>query len=118
MSPDHGKLLSNTICWALNEDPIVTVKAPGLVETTVWRQERSMTVHLVNLTNPMMLKGPFRELIPVAATVGIKLPVNAKIGEVKLLMSGQQAVHTTKNGVLTLTVPQIFDHEIIAVDLV
>ena len=38
---------------------------PGLVDVTVWRQRESMTVHLVNLTNPMMMKGPLREVIPI-----------------------------------------------------
>jgi len=118
MSPDHGRLLANTIRWALNEEPIVTVNAPGLVETTVWRQERSMAVHLVNLTNPMMMKGPFRELIPVAATVSIKIPVDVNVGGVKLLMSGLQAEHSIANGRITLHVPQILDHEIIGVDFV
>ncbi len=32
---------------------------------TVWRQENSVTVHLVNLTNPMMMKGPYREVVPL-----------------------------------------------------
>jgi len=27
-----------------------------VLDVTVWRQEHSMTVHLVNLTNPMMMK--------------------------------------------------------------
>jgi len=116
MSPDHGKLLANTIRWVLNEEPIVTVTAPGLVETTAWRQERSMTIHLVNLTNPMMMKGPFRELIPVAATVSIKIPDNVRVGEVKLLMSGLQPGHSIANGRITVNVPKILDHEIIGVD--
>jgi len=117
MSPDHSRLLSNTIKWTLNEDPIVTVKAPGLIETTAWRQEKSMTVHLVNMTNPMMLKGPFRELIPVAAAVNIKVPAQKKVTAVKLLMSGHLPQHTIQNGIVSVHVPQIFDHEIIALDL-
>ncbi len=36
-----------------------------MLDVTVWRQRDSMTVHLVNLTNPMMMKGPLREIIPV-----------------------------------------------------
>ncbi|HRI79687.1 MAG TPA: beta-galactosidase trimerization domain-containing protein, partial [Cyclobacteriaceae bacterium] len=40
-SNDHGKLLRNTIRWALNEDPIVTVKGPGVIDVTMWRQEKS-----------------------------------------------------------------------------
>jgi hypothetical protein len=117
MAPDHGKLLNNIIKWALNEDPIVTVKAPGLIETTVWRQERSMAVHLVNLTNPMMMKGPFRELIPVNAEVSVKIPVNAKITGVLLPVSERKPEYTIKDGRLILKVSQILDHEIIGIDL-
>ncbi|MCW3089454.1 MAG: hypothetical protein JWP81_523 [Ferruginibacter sp.] len=117
MALDHGKLLNNTIRWALNEEPVVTVKAPGLIETTAWRQKQSMTVHLVNLTNPMMMKGPFRELIPVTAEVSIKIPEKAKVTGVHLLLSQKKPVYTIKNGNVLLTVPQISDHEIIALDL-
>ena len=114
---DHGKLLNNTIRWALNEDPIVTVKCPGLIETTVWRQKDSMAVHLVNMTNPMMMKGPFRELIPVDAEVSIKIPDNKKVTAVHLPMRNMAPQFTIKNGMVTLTVAKILDHEIIGLDL-
>lgn len=117
MSPDHSRLLSNTIRWVLNEEPVVKVKSPGLVETTAWRQEHSMTIHLVNMTNPMMLKGPFRDIIPVAAMVDVRVPANARVTGVKLLMAGTQPAHTIKNGFVSLHVPQILDHEIVALDL-
>ena len=40
-----------------------------------------MTVHLVNLTNPMMMKGPLREVIPVGPlTVRIRLPAGRARG--------------------------------------
>ena len=61
---DHGFLLRNAVHWATNEEPTVRVTGPGVLDVTVWRQKASMTVHLVNLTNPMMMKGPIRELIP------------------------------------------------------
>ena len=114
---DHGKLLNNIILWTLNEDPVVTVKGPGLIETTAWRQKKSMTVHLVNLTNPMMMKGPFREFIPVKADVSIKIPENAKVTGVQLLLSDQKPKYTINNGKITLSVPEILDHEIVALDL-
>ena len=117
MALDHSKLLNNIIRWTLNEEPIVKVKGPGLMDVTVWRQNNSMTVHLVNLTNPMMLKGPFRELIPVKAELDIKVPLNATVTGVKLLLGEEKPVYAIKNGILTLTVPQILDHEIIAIDL-
>jgi hypothetical protein len=117
MALDHGKLLNNTIRWALNEDPVVTVKGPGMIETTVWRQKDSMAVHLVNMTNPMMMKGPFRELIPVDVEVSIKIPANSKVTGVRLPMREISPQYTDKNGVITLKVTQILDHEIIGVDL-
>src|SRR6185436_3153593 len=50
---DHFKLLRNAVEWATNEEKPVTVTGPGVLDVTVWRQKESMTVHLVNLTNPM-----------------------------------------------------------------
>jgi hypothetical protein len=117
MTTDHGLLLRNTIRWALNEDPLVTVKAPGLVETTAWRQEKSMAVHLVNLTNPMMMKGPMRELIPVDAEVTIRVPAGLKCTGVHLPMRLKDPEYTLKNGVVSLKISQIADHEIIGLDL-
>ena len=58
-----------------------------MLDVTVWRQKDSMTVHLVNLTNPMMMKGPIRELIPVSAQkVRIRLPEGFKAKKVHYLV--------------------------------
>ncbi|QDK80921.1 hypothetical protein EXU85_20800 [Spirosoma sp. KCTC 42546] len=118
MGTDHGQLLSNVVNWALDEEPIATVTGPGVIDLTVWRQANSMTVHLVNLTNPMMMKGPFRELIPVEAQVSIAVPTGAKVTGVKLLMSDQKPKFELKGNKVTVTVPKILDHEIVALDLV
>lgn len=117
MSADHGKLLRNTIRWALNEEPIVEVKGPGVVDVTVWRQKSSMTVHLVNLTNPMLMKGPFRELIPVAAELSITIPRGLKADAVQLLVSGQKPSYEIRGDQVILSVPRIYDHEIVGIDL-
>ncbi|MEI6142104.1 MAG: alpha-amylase family protein [Mariniphaga sp.] len=117
MSVDHGKLLRNTILWALNEDQIVTVEGPGVIDITVWRQQNSMTVHLVNLTNPMMMKGPFRELIPMDLKVSIQVPEGYKVKGVRLLVKGHDPKFEVSNGKVTLDVPQVLDHEIVALEL-
>jgi hypothetical protein len=76
---DHGKLLRNAVEWATNEEKPVTVSGAGVLDVTVWRQNESMTVHLVNLTNPMMMKGPLREVIPITAQkVKVRLPEGRK----------------------------------------
>jgi hypothetical protein len=117
LSTDHSLLLRNTIRWALNEEPIVGVQSPGIIDVAVWNQKSSMTVHLVNLTNPMMMKGPFKELIPVDAQVRIKVPENKRVTGVSLLMSGTKPTFENKGGMITLNVPKILDHEIVALDL-
>ncbi|GAB4042707.1 alpha-amylase family protein [Spirosoma litoris] len=117
LGTDHGQLLSNVVNWALDEEPIATLTGPGVIDVNVWRQANSMTVHLVNLTNPMMMKGPFRELIPVEAQVSIAVPAGAKVAGVKLLMSDQKPKFELKGSKVMVSVPKILDHEIVALDL-
>jgi hypothetical protein len=117
MNTDHGRLLANTVSWALNEEPVADVQGPGVLDVTVWRQKDSMTVHLVNLTNPMMMKGPFRELLPVPAEVTVRIPDNLKASAVRLLVSGEKAPVSVSDGKVSISISRIPDHEIIGIDL-
>jgi hypothetical protein len=118
LSPDHGKLLRNAVDWATNEPRPVTVTGQGLFDVTIWRQKSSMTVHLVNLTNPMMMKGPIREFIPSPPQkLVIRIPWDARAKKVQLLVSKQPSRVQESNGVVTLTIPSIVDHEVVAIDL-
>jgi hypothetical protein len=65
----------------------------------------------------MMMRGPFRELIPVAAKVSVKIPQGTKADEVHLLVSGQKPSFEINEDKVILTVQQIHDHEIVAIDL-
>ncbi len=66
----------------------------------------------------MMMKGPIREIIPVGAQkVSVRLPAGKKARKVQLLVSGQSVRTQESGGVLTLTVPSILDHEVVAIDL-
>jgi len=117
MSPDHLKLIQNTIRWALNEEPVTEVTGPGVIDVTVWRQKESMTVHLVNLTNPAMMKGPFKEFIPVPAQVKINIPPDVKVKNVRLLFSNESPEIKVDGNDIALKVNQVLDHEIIGIDL-
>jgi hypothetical protein len=115
---DHLKLMRNAVQWATNEDPPVSVTGPGVLDVTVWRQRHSLTVHLVNLTNPMLMKGPVRELLPVGEQrVRVRLPEHARAQGVHLLVAGTSAPIREAAGWLEVTVPSIRAHEVIAVDL-
>lgn len=118
MAVDHGRLLRNAVAWAANEPPPVEVDGPGVLDVTVWRQRQSMTVHLVNLTNPMMMKGPLRETIPVGPQrLHVRLPAGARAREVHLLTAGRAGRVQQTDRVLTLTVPSVEVHEVVAIDL-
>ena len=118
MNVDHGRLLRNAVEWATNEEKPVTVNGPGVLDVTIWRQKTSITVHLVNLTNPMMMKGPYRELIPVGEQmVRLRLPKGKEAKKIQLLRSQQSPQVTESDGYLTVIVPTILDHEVVAIDL-
>ncbi|HUE24923.1 MAG TPA: beta-galactosidase trimerization domain-containing protein [Bryobacteraceae bacterium] len=118
LAADHAKLLRNAVDWAANEPRPLTVTGPGVLDVTVWRQKDSMTVHLVNLTNPMMMKGPVREFIPTPPQqVAVRLPEGSRAKKVQLLVSEARPAVTEVNGVLSLTIASILDHEVIAIDL-
>lgn len=118
MNVDHGRLLRNVIAWATGEEPPVRVTGPGILDVTVWRQQQSMTVHLVNLTNPMMMKGPYRELIPLAGQkVRVRVPPGADVSRVRCLVAGKTLDYEIAAGAASFTVPPILAHEVIALDL-
>jgi hypothetical protein len=118
LAVDHGRLLGNAVTWATREPHPVRVTGPGVLDVTAWRQSGSMTVHLVNLTNPMMMKGPFRELIPVGEQrVTIELPDGAAARRVRLLVAGGELPAAQDGPRLSVTVPTIRDLEVIAIDL-
>ena len=113
LAADHLKLMGNAVAWATNESPPVAVAGPGVLDVTVWRQKQSLTVHLVNLTNPMMMKGPVRELLSVGEQrVRVRLPEGTT--ELRLLVSGTTPSVRTEAGGGGAVRPY---HEVIAIDL-
>ncbi len=118
LAVDHGRLLGNAVRWVTREEPPVVVSGPGLLDVTIWKQRRSMTVHLVNLTNPMTMKGPFRELIPVGEQrVVVRLHNGARAQRVQLLRNARDLAVQQDGSILSMTVPSIRDIEIVAIDL-
>jgi hypothetical protein len=115
---DHFKLLRNAVQWATNEEPPVQVTGSGVLDVTAWRNQDALVVHLVNLTNPMTMKGPYRELIPAGAQqVRLRLPDGARARRVQLLVANKKPRVERRGSLLSVTVPSILDHEVVAVDL-
>jgi len=114
---DHLKVMRNTLRWATNEAPMVEVNGPGLLDVTAWRNPSSITIHLVNLTNPMAMKGPYRDFFPVGAqTVRLRLPADIHAKRARLLASGKEIAIERSGAAISVTVPSILDHEVVAID--
>jgi len=118
LAPDHFLLLRNAVEWAADEASPMTVSGPGIVDIAYWQQKNSLAAHIVNMNNPMMMKGPYREMMPAGPyTVSLQLPLGAKVGAVRLLGSGAVPKTSRSGNRLIVEVPRIRLHEVVAVDL-
>jgi type 1 glutamine amidotransferase len=118
LAPDHHVLLKNAVEWAADEPTPMTVSGPGIVDMAYWRQKNSLAAHVVNMNNPMMMKGPYREMMPAGPyTVSLAIPAGAKVGAVKLLESGAVPKTSRHGDRLVVEIPRIRLHEVVAVDL-
>jgi len=116
---DHLALLRNAVSWANGGEHPLKVTGAGIVDVSYWRQANSVTAHLVNLTNPMAMKGYMREILPMGPyTVSLELPPGRTVRGVRLLESGATVTgHMTGNH-FVVEVPRVHVHEVVAVDLV
>ncbi|MBO0811657.1 MAG: beta-galactosidase trimerization domain-containing protein [Microlunatus sp.] len=114
LNPDHGRLLANVLAWAGADDGPVAVAGPGMVDLALWQGAGFVALHLVNLTNPMMIKGAFRELYPIGP-LQVTLRVPSQAGGrllVRLLHAGRQPEFRVRDGKIIFEVGQVVDHEI------
>jgi hypothetical protein len=117
LSVDHAKLLRNAVLWATNEAAPASVEGQGIIDLSVWGQKNSMTVHLVNLTNPMMMKGPLREVFPIAnQRVRIQVPSARRVTKARLLVAGKEIAYRRERDFVVVDVPSIGVHEVVALD--
>lgn len=118
MAPDHGHLLANAVTWAHNEPQLVTVMGKGLFDLSVWAQRDSLTVHLVNLNNPLTMKGPVREILPSPPqTVIVRPPAGRTVTAVHLLVAGRPVTPRRTARGLEIDIPSVGLHEVVALDL-
>jgi hypothetical protein len=100
LQSDHGRLLANAVRWALGEaGPRVRVKGAGLVDLAVLEGDGELAVTLVNLTNPMAMRGQSHELLPLPPqTVLAQLPQGARDVRASLLVADRTVPVTVVDG--------------------
>jgi len=116
---DHLFVLRNAVAWAAGEEQpmVVTGTDAAMIDVSFWRQHQSATAHIVNLTNPMAMKGFMRGVLPVGPfTVSLALPEGVAVKRVRLLEAEVEAQSRRQGGRLVVEVPRVEMHEVIAVD--
>jgi hypothetical protein len=73
---------------------------------------------MVNLTNPMAMKGPVRELIPSPSQrLSVRIPKGKQVKAGRLLVSVAPARYRIVNGAVEVEVPAIELNEAVTNDL-
>jgi hypothetical protein len=84
-NPDLSRLLGNCIRWMMKEAAPVSVTGDGMAEIFAWKTRPGFAVHLLNYSNPHMLRGWFTQAFPIGPqTVRMRLPSSPDISQVKL----------------------------------
>ncbi len=114
LAPDHGRLIANTVRWALGADPMVEVAGDGIVDIGLRASEDGLVISLVNLTNPMMMKGPLRAMMPIGQQViSATLPKGRSSASARLLVAGQPAEVRVVDGRADIVLPGLEHMEVV-----
>ncbi|WP_410793427.1 alpha-amylase family protein [Kribbella sp. C-35] len=115
LQSDHGRLIANAVSWVLGKTPEVTVDGAGLVDVAVHRGVNEVAVALVNLTNPMAMRGAIRETLPLPPqTVSIAVPTDRP--KVRLLVAGVDLEPDVVDGRAEIVIPTAGLLEVVHVD--
>ncbi|KKB11460.1 hypothetical protein VE25_12550 [Devosia geojensis] len=108
LAADHQRLMENAVRWALARPSAVEVAGKSVLDVA-WRRGRDGdAVILFNLTNPMMMKGPIREVFPVGRqTVSIAVPEGKRFAGARLLVADREAKAEVADGRVVVEVPGI-----------
>lgn len=105
---DHARLIRNAVLWSLGKRPQVEVEGRGVVDLALRQSPRSLVLTLLNLTNPMMLKGPVRENLPLGPQrVSIELPPGATGLQARLAVAKSDVPVAVEHGRAVLEIPGI-----------
>jgi len=113
---DLDFLLQRTVHWVRGEIPSrLEVSGDGVLEIFAWETEAGFALHLINYTNPHMLRGWVRKFYPVGPQkVSLRVPEETGIKAVKLLRAEVEIPFLRVNGRIEFEIPEIVDYEVAA----
>lgn len=110
---DLSILLQNALRWTLRGKAPVAVSGDGIAELFAWRTDFGISIHVLNYTNPNMLRGWFRQNYPIGPQrVQVELPEGAKAAEVRILRADGDIRFTQQGRVVEFEIPKVIDYEV------
>ncbi|KQX34929.1 hypothetical protein ASD04_16250 [Devosia sp. Root436] len=114
LAPDQGRLIANAVKWALGKAPQIEIEGRGVFDVALHEGEEGRALCLLNLTNPMMMKGPLRETWPVGPLkVTIEVPGGRQVGKARLLVAGRDVPFELVDGRAVVDVPGLETMEVV-----
>jgi hypothetical protein len=108
LTADHQRLIANAVRWALGKRPDIELSGRSVLDVAVREGEDDLVVLLQNLTNPMLMKGPTREIYPVGRQeVSVAIPAGRSFAAARLLVAGETAEAKVEADRVIVTVPTI-----------
>ena len=108
LAADHQRLIANAVRWALGKQPDVQVTGQGVLDVAVRGGRDELAVAMQNLANPMMMKGPTREIYPVGRQeVSVAIPEGRSFAAARLLVAGAKAEARVDGGRVIVAAPGI-----------
>ncbi len=111
--PDLSRLTRNVIAWLIRDRAPVSVTGDGMIEVFAWETEPGFALHLLNYTNPNMLRGWFTRTYPIGPQrVRAELPEGIDGARVDLLRAGSSVPLKRSGRTVEFTVPEVQDYEV------
>jgi Hypothetical glycosyl hydrolase 6/Beta-galactosidase trimerisation domain len=112
-NPDLSRLLKNSVQWLIRDRVPVSVNGEGMVEVFAWETEPGFALHLLNYTNPNMLRGWFTDTYTVGPQmVRAELPEGVNGDRVDFLRAGTSVPLKREGRMAEFTVPSVRDYEV------
>jgi hypothetical protein len=113
---DLSRLLDNTVRWLRGDrHPLATIEGDGVIEAFAWETEPGIALHLVNYTNPHMMRGWFRRFYPTGVLrIELAVPGGRPIQRARALRAGRDLPLQIEGTRLRFETPPVADYEVIA----
>ena len=105
---DHARLIANSVRWALGKRADLEVEGRGVLDLSVREGDGTTMILVNNITNPMMMKGPIREVYPVGPlTLSLAVPQGRTLRAAQRLGTGEDLGFIFADGRVRVSIAEL-----------